>query len=96
MVLDYTVFDDVVLDYMEFDNMVFHYMVFHYKVFDCMVFDYRLSGVSTPYTPFCLICTISSELKCVFHVFPFELAGVHIRWFSVNGFNTRCIPSSTI
>jgi len=30
------------------------------------------SGFSTPYTPFCLICTISSELKCSSHLYLFE------------------------
>ena len=29
------------------------------------------SGFSTPYTPFCLICTMSSELTCISHVHPF-------------------------
>ena len=29
------------------------------------------SGGSTPYTPFCLICTISSELPCIFDLYPF-------------------------
>jgi len=52
------------------------------------------SGISTPYTPFCLICDISSELKCISHVYPFEWAGVDIRWFSVDGFDTRWNPSS--
>jgi len=32
----------------------------------------------TPSTPFCLICTISSELKRIFDLYPFEVAGVDI------------------
>ena len=57
------------------------------------------SGFSTPYTTFCLICTISSELKCISHLFLSEWAGVfsfvpirvsrEIHSFSVDGFDTR-------
>jgi len=54
------------------------------------------SGFSTPYIPFCLICTISSELTCISHLYPFEWAGVDIRWFSVDGFDTRWIPRSFV
>jgi len=52
------------------------------------------SGVSTPYTPFCLICTIISELKRISFLYQFEWAGVDICWFLVDGFDTRWIPSS--
>jgi len=52
------------------------------------------SGFSTPYTPFCLICTISSELTCISHVHPFEWARVDIRWITVDGFDTPWIPRS--
>ena len=52
------------------------------------------SGFSTPYTHFFLMCIISSELTCVSHFYPFEWAGVDIRWFSVDGFDTRWIPRS--
>jgi len=51
-------------------------------------------GFSTPFTPFRLICTTSSELRCTSHLYQFEWAGVDIRWFSVDGFDTRWIPSS--
>ena len=52
------------------------------------------SGFGYPYTPFCLICTISSELKCISYVYLFEWAGDDIRWFSVDGVDTRWIPRS--
>ena len=48
-------------------------------------------GFPTPYTTFCLICTITGLTY-----FPIrttnEWAGVDIRWFSVDGFDTRWIP----
>jgi len=44
--------------------------------------------------PFCLICTISSQLKGISHWYPFEWAGVDIRWFLVDGFDPRWITSS--
>jgi len=40
------------------------------------------SGFSTLYAPFCLICTISSELKCISHLFLFEWAGFVPIWVS--------------
>ena len=52
------------------------------------------SGFSTPYTPFCLICTISSELTCISHFHSFEWAGFDIRLFSEDGVDTRLIPRS--
>ena len=52
------------------------------------------SRFSTPYSPFVWICIISSELTCISHLYPFEWAGVDIRWFSVDGIDIRWIPSS--
>jgi len=53
------------------------------------------SGFSTPYTPraFCLICTISSELKGISHLYPLSEPGL-ISKFSVDGFDTSWIPIS--
>jgi len=45
-------------------------------------------GLSTPYTPFRWICTISPDLKCISHLHPLEWAGVEIRCVSVDGFDT--------
>jgi len=50
-------------------------------------------GVSTPYTLLCLICTISSELNYSL-IFSHLRAGVDIRWFSVDGFDSHWIPRS--
>jgi len=52
------------------------------------------SGFSTPCLPFCLVCTNSSKLKFISHLYLFRWAGVDIRWFSVDGFDTHWIPSS--
>jgi len=52
------------------------------------------SGVSTPYTPFCLICTTSSTLTCISHLHPIWLS---LCWYppvSRDGFDTRWIPRS--
>ena len=43
------------------------------------------SGFSTPYTPFCWVCTVSSELKCIFYLYTFESSGVDIRDFQWTG-----------
>jgi len=51
-------------------------------------------GISTPYTLFCLICTINSELTYFPMCTTIEWAGVDIRWFPVDGFDTRWIPKS--
>ena len=48
------------------------------------------SGVSTPYTLLCWICTIWTKLLSDLH--QFEWSGVDIRWFSVDGIDTRWIP----
>jgi len=45
----------------------------------CLVFTSHInppkkllgSGFLTPYTPLCLICTISYELTCISHLYPF-------------------------
>ena len=37
---------------------------------------------------------LRSELKYMSHLYPFAWVGVDIRWISVDGFDTRCIPSS--
>jgi len=54
------------------------------------------SGFMTPYTPFCFVWTISSELKWISQLYPLDWARVDIRWFSVGGFDTRWIPSSCL
>jgi len=51
-------------------------------------------GVSTPYTTFCLICTITSEITYFLICTTNERAGVDICWFPVDGFETRLIPRS--
>ena len=40
----------------------------------------------------CHICTTKSELENVFILYHEESAMVDIRWFPVDGFDTRCIP----
>ena len=47
-----------------------------------------------PFVGFSMICTMSSEFKYISHLYPLEWAGVDIRWFSVDGFDTRWIPCS--
>jgi len=48
--------------------------------------------ISTPYTPFCLICTIKSELIYFPICSTLEWADFDIRCFLVDGFDTRWIP----
>jgi len=57
------------------------------------------SGVSISYTFCCTInkrkiCTINSELKVLSDFHQFEWAGVDIRRFPADGFDTRWIPRS--
>jgi len=54
----------------------------------------RCGGFSTPYTHLCLICTIKSELLYIPICTTNEWAGVDIRWFPVDGFDSRCISRS--
>jgi len=67
--------------------------------------SFVVAGFRPPYTPFCVICRIYSELT----YFPIcttdEKAGVDKRWFWVDGFDTRwiqrklcvrCVPVSRI
>jgi len=52
------------------------------------------SRFSTRYTPFCLMCTISSKPTCISYFTHCKWAGVDIRRFSEDGFDTRWIPRS--
>jgi len=54
------------------------------------------NGFLTPYTSFYLICTISSELTYISHLYHLEWAGVESRQFSVDGFDTRWIPRKVL
>jgi len=51
---------------------------------------FRQLGAKAPSPP-----RAHSELKCSSHLYPFEWAGVDIRLFSVDGFDTRWIPGSS-
>jgi len=48
--------------------------------------------VSEPVCTLCLSCTINSELNYFLIHHQFMCSGVNIRWFPVNGFDTRWIP----
>jgi len=49
---------------------------------------------STSKIPFMLICTTNSKISVILDLYHNECVGANIRWFPVDGFDTRCIPGS--